>query len=406
MLTPRTLAALLWPLGLLGLCGCLGPKAIVETRTRYNEVVHASGDEELLLNFVRLRYGEGVSFLPITAVNAQFEFGAGALGRGGVDRGGASNYGQGQLGFADRPTLSYDPRRSQELTKALLSRCDFETIDLLDAAGWDLGRLLRLVIESINGLGNAIEAGGPTPAEAPEFAEYRHLASLLQRLSDQRLAVLGSEYTVSDVPSSVPFASIDGQTLLNIKKAGYGVRSLGAKGYVLTERKERKGVRLHPDAAATPELAEVTRMLHLVPGASFYEIEFAPSGQVRPGDRPELRDKWTVSTRSVLEVMYFLSHAICVPEEHVAEGLVTVTHAADGSVFDWGQVTGDLFRVLVSRHRPKHAAVAVCYRGYWFYLDDADVSSKTTLALFRELTRLRKVGAAEGQPLLTLPVGR
>jgi hypothetical protein len=93
-----------------------------------------------------------VSFLPITNITAQFEFDAGALGRGGLDRGGASNYGQGQLGFADRPTLSFDPRRSPELTKALLRRFDLETFDLLDAAGWDKDRLFGLLIEEINGV--------------------------------------------------------------------------------------------------------------------------------------------------------------------------------------------------------------------------------------------------------------
>jgi hypothetical protein len=42
----------------------------------------------------------------------------------------------------------------------------------------------------------------------------------------------------------------------------------------------------------------------------------------------------------------------------------TVTRSAGGSAFDWGQVTGDLFRVLVCRHKPKRAAVAVKYRGH------------------------------------------
>jgi hypothetical protein len=132
--------------GVIGVAGCLGPASVRHTRSEYNDAVHTTGNEELLLNFVRLRYGEGVSFLPITSINAQFEFSAGVLGRGGVDRGGASNYGQGQLGFTDRPTLTFDPRRSPEVTKALLTRCDLDTFDLLEAAGWDLERMLRLLM--------------------------------------------------------------------------------------------------------------------------------------------------------------------------------------------------------------------------------------------------------------------
>lgn len=390
----------------LALSGCLGPATVHATRLRYNEAVQTTGNEELLLNFVRLRYGEGVSFLPITSINAQFEFDAAALGRGGVDRGGASNYGEGRLGFADRPTLTFDPRRSPELTKALLTRLDLETLDLLDAAGWDLDRLFRLLIEDINGVGNARGAGGPTPARAPDFAEYQYLVSLLHRLDEQRFLVLGAESRQSDLPSSVPFESVDAQALVNIQKAGYGVRSLGEKkGYVLTETKSARGLRVLPEAAATPDMAEVIRILRLRPALAFYEIELTPGGQVRPTD-PAERAKLTVTTRSLLEVMYFLSHAICVPPEHVEKGLVTVTLNPDGTPFDWGEVTGDLLRVCAAKHRPKRAAVAVHYRGYWYCIDDADIASKTTLALFRELTRLQKVGAAEGQPLLTLPVGR
>lgn len=161
-----------------------------------------------------------------------------------------------------------------------------------------------------------------------------------------------------------------------------------------------------PTPSHRPRWLRSRTVLHLTPGVSFYEIDLAPGGQVRATATSERQARMTVTTRSLLEVMYFMSHAISVPEEHLAAGLVTVTLNPDETAFDWGQVTGDLFRVLACRHRPKRAAVAVPYRGHWFYIDDADVASKTTLALFRELTRLRKVGAAEGQPLLTLPVGR
>lgn len=387
--------------------GCLGPQAVHQTRARYNDVIQATNNEELLLNLVRLRYGEGVSFLPLTALNAQFELDAGAQVVGGISEAKQHLLGTGRLGFADRPTLSFDPRRSPELTRALVTRLDLETLVLLDAAGWDLGRLLRLLIEEVNGIGNAINGSGPTPEDAPEFAEYVYAASLLRRLKDQRFAVLAAEQRYADAPAAVPFDTIDAASLVTVKKAGFGVRSLGEKqGYVLTEARVARGLRVLPESFALRELAEVCRVFRLRPGLTFYEIELAPEGQVRPADPADQRTRLTVTTRSLLEVMYFLSHAVAVPPEHVARGLVTVTRNPDGTPFDWGQVTGDLLQVCVAERKPKQAAVAVCYRGYWYYIDDADVPSKTTLALFRELTRLQRVGAAEGQPLLTLPVGR
>lgn len=385
--------------------GCLGPQTLHQTRTRYNEAVQVTGNEELLLNLVRLRYGEGVTFLPITAVNAQFEMDASLQGVGGVDRGFPHNLGTGNVGFTDRPTLSFDPRRSAEMTKALLARIDLDTVNLLDAAGWDIGRLFRILIEDINGVGNAISASGPIPAKAPEFAEFRYLTSLLESMHEQRLLGLGFETRQIDVPTSVPFVEVDAQTLVSIQKSGYGIRSLGdKKGYVLTQTKIARGVHVVPEAASSHEMLEMSRLINIKPGQTFYEIDVVQGNQLRPFLTGEPRTKLTMSTRSLLEAMHFLSHGIDVPPEHA--GLVTITRHPDGTPFDWREVTADLLRVCVSKHRPKQADVAVRYRNYWYYIDDTDVASKTTLSLFRELTRLQKVGAAEGQPLLTLPVGK
>jgi hypothetical protein len=57
------------------------------------------------------------------------------------------------------------------------------------------------------------------------------------------------------------------------------------------------------------------------------------------------------------------------------------------------------------RLQPK---VAVKYRGYWYYIDDANQASKTTLALMIQLSRLdfTRRQRTGGGPFLTLPVGR
>src|SRR4051794_33376815 len=87
--------------------GCLGPKAVQQTRSRYNEVIQATNNEELLLNLVRLRYSESPGFLPVTGLTAQFELNAGGLYRNGPERGALDAYGQGSLNYADRPTISF-----------------------------------------------------------------------------------------------------------------------------------------------------------------------------------------------------------------------------------------------------------------------------------------------------------
>ncbi len=56
-----------------GLSGCLGPKAIRYTRMRYNEVVRATNDEQLLMNIVRLRYADSPVFIDLPNITSQFE---------------------------------------------------------------------------------------------------------------------------------------------------------------------------------------------------------------------------------------------------------------------------------------------------------------------------------------------
>jgi hypothetical protein len=103
--------------------------------------------------------------------------------------------------------------------------------------------------------------------------------------------------------------------------------------------------------------------------------------------------------------MYFLSHAIRIPPEHLCAGVAVLTADEFDAPFDWADVTGDLLLVQHSRHKPECAAVAVKYRGYWFYIDDRDHSSKATFVLLMQLFELRAGGGAGTGPVLTLPVG-
>lgn len=388
----------------VGASGCLGPTSIRQTRHRYNEVIQRTNQEELLLNLVRLRYNEHPSFLPVSGLNAQFEVSAGAEYRGGIETGDIDNFGMGRLGFSDRPTLTFAPQRSPELTRALLTQVDLDTLYLFSKEGWGPERVVRLFIRTINGIDNASSGGGPVPADPPEFAEFRALSDLLAELERRRVAILTTQERSADLTDIVPVAAIHAQDAVALKKEGLGVRALGPNlGYQLTQAKPVKVVQIDPGSATSPDVLDLVQILGLPPYQTTYDVEEAPQGQVRRGSEP--RAKVTFTTRSILEVMYLLSKTVAVPQEHVGAGLAPITRNPDGTPFDWCMVTGDLFRACASKHRPKTAYVSVPYRGYWYSIDDRDAASKVTLNLFNELLRLQKTGTASGQPVLTLPVG-
>ena len=107
----------------------------------------------------------------------------------------------------------------------------------------------------------------------------------------------------------------------------------------------------------------------------------------------------------LMGILFYLSQAVEAPAEHEEAGLVTVTADQDGRPFDWAAVTGDLLRIRATTSQPDGAAVAVRYKGHWFYIDDADLTSKSTLALLAQLFALRAGGITSPAPVLTLPIG-
>ncbi len=112
-----------------------------------------------------------------------------------------------------------------------------------------------------------------------------------------------------------------------------------------------------------------------------------------------------MNLRSVLQIMTFLSKGVCVPDEHLQKGVAPVTLGADGSLYDWTQITAGHFAVHAQKHRPKDAEVAVHYRGYWFYIAGDDVRSRATLAILEILFALQESDGKSVGPLLTLPLG-
>jgi hypothetical protein len=112
-----------------------------------------------------------------------------------------------------------------------------------------------------------------------------------------------------------------------------------------------------------------------------------------------------LNLRSILQVMIFLSKGVCVPEEHVVDGVAPVTPGPDGRPYDWRRVTAGQFLIASQKHRPRDAEVAVPYRGYWFFIPRDDVNSRAVLSVLETLFSLQESDGKNVGPLLTLPLG-
>ncbi len=70
--TSRTLLISSILLCVLSSCSQMGPRFIEGSRTDYNVAMGNTESEQILLNLVRLRYGDAPYFLEATALNTQF----------------------------------------------------------------------------------------------------------------------------------------------------------------------------------------------------------------------------------------------------------------------------------------------------------------------------------------------
>jgi hypothetical protein len=402
--------------------GCaFGPRALERTHGRYNDAYLQVDSEELLLNVVRLRYGDAPAEVEVSGIAAQYELSAGAEARpffeapnpsGSVFRTFSRVLPFGSVGGSERPTVTLTPVHSGETVARYLRPITPEQVVFLAETSWPISVIFRLWLEGINGVPNAPSASGPTRSFAPEFAEFRRAADLLQALQDR------GELTFRKVEEEVlgdPIAldRVTGEALVEARKAGLEYRlTSDGKAWRLVSKARRLYLDLSPRALDGPEYQELVSVLNLKPGLTRYEVTQSTVGflEQRPGAPPS--DKVALITRSLFQVFHYLAHGVEVPAEHLACGVAKSTREADGRAFDWQQVTGELFTVRACRGKkpPASAAVAVPYRGYWFYIDDTDQATKSTFVLMRPSRQL-EIGAPATDkkgngPVLTLPVGR
>jgi hypothetical protein len=421
-----------WVVGVMVLCaaGCaFGPIALERNRMKYNEAVRQTWNEQFLLNVVRLRYRDPPQFDAVTNILSSHEFGAATNNQEQLrsnesvhNVASLSNlYAQYLFGvnanIAERPTLTIAPLEGADFTQHLLGHVHIESLVLLLTTGWDVAPVFRMAVQEVNGLPNVRRTIGDV--EVPPNADA-FLAMTRQLQALQHEGLLEFAYEDFDRPVSLPTVTSGAN---NVKAAD--LIAAADKNYQyhvapLTPEKDAKEVKdevvlFTKDRAAVMRIAptawgrgcgteEAARLLRLAPGHPSYRIYQGDDyGQLKLPPVPG-RDL-LVSTRSLIGVFQFASKSVQVPQQHIDEGLVRDRGDGANEVYDWSGVLGGLIRIKSQKVKPAHAFVATKYRGYWFFIDDDDLTSKSTFALILELTGLELSGGIAPGPLVTVPVG-
>ncbi len=344
-------------------CFNIGPHAMKNEWLKYNNVISNIEDQQNLLNLVKLRYNDSPKMLAVTNINSQLLLGSEESGLSYTAFEGS------KLGdifsfslfpkYEDKPTITYQPLQGEKFVKNILEQISLDVLLLLNNSGWSVERIFRLCVQDINGIRNAPGASGPTPDYAPEYKDFLTVTELLRTLQKRNL-------------TNVEYELIDGKSTL--------VFSLAKAALEL------------------PETHKLVEILRLTPEMREYPI--------RRNDIDHNPNLLRLRTRSVMGLLYYLSQSVEVPEDDVRRGKLTTTKYADGSPFYWSDLFSNLFQIKSSSEKPSDAFVSIKYRGSWFYIDDTDVESKRTYALFSQIFAIQAGKIKAERPTLTLPIGR
>jgi hypothetical protein len=341
----KTAWAILLLAGLNG-CASIGPSTISRDRFDYITAISDSGKSQMLLNLVKLRYGDAPVFLDMSSVINQYTV-EGTLGYG------SSSF-AGQGAYTDRPTITYLPVSGEKFARGLVTPIPPPIILNLLQAGYPVDVVLRLCVHAVNGIHTRYGGAARQRAADPEFYP---LVEKLQKIQHA------------------------GEIGMRIKKTADQDTSI-----IVFKKKA--------SPALEADVAEVREILGLDPDAQEFDVVY---GSVAANSR-----EIALLTRPMIEILIDLSSYIEVPAASLAQGRTFSSPAPD---LVNGKPVMPLIRILSSPQRPEDFFAAVPYRQDWYWIDDKDFFSKQLFSFVMFLFWFLETDAKQGAPLITLPAG-
>jgi hypothetical protein len=338
-------------------CASIGPRTVVHDRFDYTGALGDSWKQQMLLNTVKMRYGDTPIFLDVASIISGYTLETGVTITGQTARFGHGDTFAGVQAngtFTDRPTITYMPLSGEKFARSLMKPIPPPAILSLIQAGYPIDLVLRVCVHSVNGVRNRYGGSARARVADPEFYP------LLERLRR--------------------------------------VQDSGAIGLRVQKTNEMEGVLMSFRGKVEPSVQEdiqfVRKTLGLDPSASEIMVAY---GSVAKDDK-----ELALLTRSILEIIIDLASYIEVPALHVEEKRVGPTMSEETSQ---GAAIPPLIRIHSSTDKPGDAFIAVPYRDHWFWIDDRDLRSKSLFSFLMFIFSLTETGGKEGAPIITVPAG-
>jgi len=347
------------PLMLSG-CAAIGPGSVTRDRFDYTTAISDSWKTQMLFNIVKARYGDAPVFLDVASVITQYQLeaaaGASATWQSPLAQSPNANSlnvtGAGR--FIDRPTITYNPVTGAKFARSMMAPIPPTSILNLVQAGYPVDLVIRVCVQSINGIQNRYGGLAQSRPADPEFYP------LLKRMRKVQAA---------------------GDIGLRVSKTGE------KEGAVMVFRRGK-------DKTVNEDTAAIRATLGLDPDAMELKIVYGAIA----ADNKEI----AILSRSMLQIIIDLASVVEVPEIHVEEKRASPTMKDQTPE---GAVVPPLIRIHSSFFKPDDAFVAIPYRDHWFWIDDKDLVSKGMFSFLMFIFTLTETGEKEGAPIVTIPIG-
>lgn len=341
-------------------CALVGPPSISMGRADYNEAIDRTENEQMLMAIVKGCYGETFSLLSVSGVAANVRFST----RAGIQAGfgpGDNYIGNliplsGGVAYEENPTITYAPVQGERYLRQLMSPIPLDILVLFVRSGLYPGPFLTILADRVNDLQNP-DFLNVCAAAGPDL-RFQRFAEL-----NEELILAGIVQWVEDPRDDIPFAILISEWRRYYREEIQ--EYLGLLGFTMPE--------------------DPTKDLVL---PVYFGIKSRDTNCV------------AISTRSTIDLIQILRGAVEIPSEHLARGLATT--------FPEPGLAGKGIRIRSSVNRPETAALAVKYRGYWFFIDESDVATKRFYMMVRTLWSVTISAGADQRaaPVLTIPVSR
>lgn len=335
-------------------CASTGPPTIARDRFDYVSSISDSWKRQMLLNLLKVRYTDAPVFMDVSSViNSYSVEGDISLGGEYANVGRGDTFGAlGVVGrYADKPTITYQPLAGEKFARSLMAPIPVTGVLLLLQSGTSADVVIRLCVNTINGLENSYGGPGNPRAGNPKFREL--MTALRQAQSDGGMPVRFKD--AKDAQAAVVFFPPT------------------------------------PDGGFSRASSKVRELLGLDASAREFRVVF--------GSYPQDNKEIAILPRSMLQVLIDVASYINVPAADLSEGRAYNPQRSP----EQERLFPPLLDVRHGSSPPDDAFVAIRYRNRWFWIDDRDHESKNMFNSLLLMFSLTETAPAKTPPLVTIP---